>query len=390
MTDQAIPFLQTFRTIRLTNADQQTFNITPMVAELSIFSDIYANYLTGELVMADGLGGISHMGIRGAEKLTVELVIGESVSIHDFYVYAISNRTRLNDTSEGYKLSFMSVEGVLNEHGRISQAYSGQHSESVKKIVSGYLASQKKVDAEPTLGNFKFVMPSWSPFECINWYAGRSRSTEGSYYLFYETLEGFQFKSVEGLLKKSPKYQYHYSPAGITVATKDLSNIREYEVLTQSDGIRHADSLNTTLWNHDLIRKKIVKQRSEAEMINQDKNGFGLSLKERRDVFGNEIILRNETRNTHTQTQDYGYEAIQKKRGMMAALTTTRIRFLAHGSFGFDVGDVVTLKMLKAKSHAKGGENADDDSLTGDYLVTAIRRQFKHQDYHMTVEVAKV
>ena len=89
-------------------------------------------------------------------------------------------------------MKFVSFEQILNENTRCYSAIQGTNGESVQKIFKSYIGSEKAFKVEPTVGNFKFVMPSWSPFEAINWYAGRSTSanTSGSYFLFWETLNG--------------------------------------------------------------------------------------------------------------------------------------------------------------------------------------------------------
>ena len=47
------PFLQTFRSVKLKNAEGKEYNITASVSELSIYEDIFSNTLSGEILFVD-------------------------------------------------------------------------------------------------------------------------------------------------------------------------------------------------------------------------------------------------------------------------------------------------------------------------------------------------
>ena len=406
MSELSIPFLGTYRSVRLKNKDGKEFNITSVVSEISIFEDLFSNSLSGELLMADNVGASDLMNLTGNEKLTIEIFAepgSDEVEIKEFYVYSVSSRLKNNPTSEVYKLHFVSFESVLNEHTRVYSAIEGTNSEAVQQLFSQYIASEKPFEVESTSGSFKFVMPSWTPFEGINWYAGRSVSAEsgGSYFLFYETMKGYNFKSVEKLITASPVFEYRYEPAGNIFAAKDPSNIREYEIVNMGDTIKGVTENYTTFWTNDLIRKKYVKKRFEIESDNKgklndaligvaDQNGFGVSLKSRRDVFGSEVIIKPETRNVHSATQTYYYDSIQTKLSAMRQFMNLKIRFLSFGHRKMKVGDVIDMKFLQTKMiTTENKDSSEDKLLSGKYLVTAIRYIFKAQDFHMSVEAVK-
>jgi hypothetical protein len=399
------PFLQTFRSVKLKNAEGKEYNITASVSELSIYEDIFSNTLSGEILFVDSFAATDIMKLTGNEKLTVELFVDpteESVEIKEFYVYSSSNRIRANPTSEVFKLHFISFEGVLSEHTRVYTALTGSNDSSVKELFN-YVASEKPFEVEGTNGKYKFVMPSWTPFEGINWYSGRSISSEsgGSYFLFYETMKGFNFKSIESLITKAPTFEYRYEPSGKKVIEKDVTNIREYEIINMGDSINGVDDNYSTLWTNDLVRKKYVKKRFEIEDDNHgklndtllgvaDKNGFGISLKQRRDVFGSNVVIKPETRNVHTQTDGYNYNAIQPKMSAIRQFSNLKIRFLAFGNRKIKVGDVIDMKFIQTRLiTTETKEDSEDKLLSGKFLVTAIRYIFKNQDFHIAVEAVK-
>jgi hypothetical protein len=405
MPETNLPFLQTFRNVKIKNSKGKEFNITSYIQELSIYEELFSNTLSGELVFVDSDGAADTIEITGNERLTVEIYRDDKeadVDIYEFYVYSANNRLRLNPTSEIFSMHFISVESTLNEHTRVYSAINGTNDNAIKELLK-YIGTTKKLETEETSGSFKYVMPSWTPFEGINWYCGRSVSStsKGSYFLFYETLKGFNFKSVESLITQPSSFSFHHSPAGTTVIAKDVSNIKEFEVINMGDSLKGVSENYTTLWSDDLLRKKITKNRFEFSKDNKGKlndallavaedNGFGIDLKERRDVFGSNVMLRQETRNTHTQTKGYSYDSIQPKLSAMRQFSNLKIRFLAYGNRKMKAGDVIDLNFLHAKTITKENkETAEDKLLSGKYLITAIRYIFKVQDFHIAVEAVK-
>lgn len=403
--DPTTEYLQGYRSVLIRNTEGKEFNITALIRELNLYEDIFANVVSGDAVLADDVAMIDQMNLKGNEKITVELHKDKeerTVEIFEYFIYSSGMRKRPNATSEVYVINFMSVEAVLNEHTRCYSAIEGSPTDAVSSLFDS-LGSKKDISVEKTFGHYKFVMPSWTPFEGINWYAGRSVSDEskGSYFLFYETLNGFRYDCVETLIKKEPKYEYHYEPAGTQFLIKDAANIREFEVVEMGDSVKGVSQQYTTLWSHDLIRKRLIKKKFEYGKDQKGKlngqllgtsenNAFGLDLTERRERFGSNPVVKLETRNTHSQTNDYTYDAIQPKLSAMRQFANLKVRFLAFGTRKYNVGDVVEMKFLRATNINKENKNEMEDKLlSGKYLVTAVRYMFRPQEFHIAVEAVK-
>ena len=112
----------------------------------------------------------------------------------------------------------------MNEKVRLNTRYDGKLSDHIKKILEdkNLLATEKTIDIEPTSNNYNFIGNNKKPFYTINWLSMRSVSAENQKpgetagYFFYETSEGFFFKSIDGLLSQDKKksYMYNQSPDG--------------------------------------------------------------------------------------------------------------------------------------------------------------------------------
>jgi hypothetical protein len=408
MSDKTVPMLQTYRSIIITTQTGDKYEITSAVAEMNIYEDIFSNILTGDLLYVDDHGALSDLQCSGNEKLTIELYVSpdnDNVTTYEFFVYGISNATRTNSGTGMFIMHFTSFEAEINKNSRCYAAMTGSNSQNVEKLFA-YLGSPKKLSVEPTVGVYKFVMPSKTPLECINWYAGRSVSSEsnGSYYLFYETVkEGFRFDCVDTLVEKDAVGKYRFEPAGTSFYAKDLYNIREYNVVQVANTLDGFDEHYTTLWTTDLTRKKIVKSvfdydKDKKSSLNQGasltssnkKNGFDADMAERREIAGTRVVLTNETRSTHTQTRTYYYDSTQPKLSAIRQYAGLKLRLLVFGNRSLQVGKTIDIDILKTRAFdSESKDQSRDEMLSGKYLITAIRYIYKINDFEMSVEVVK-
>ena len=93
---------------------------------------------------------------------------------------------------------------------RVVKRYDGKISDSVAKIMKDKLDAD--VDVDETLINYNFIGNNRKPLYVCTWLAAKSipaKPGEGTAgYLFFETQDGFQFKSIDGLFSQSYKKKY--------------------------------------------------------------------------------------------------------------------------------------------------------------------------------------
>ena len=119
-------------------------------------------------------------------------------------------------------LELVSKESILNQKIRITKRLDGKISDHVKTILTSqdYLKTEKKVEVEDTINNFNFFGNNKKSFYTINWLSKKAVSAksqklgETAGYIFYETSEGFFFKSIDSLLDEKtnpPKLKLLYN-----------------------------------------------------------------------------------------------------------------------------------------------------------------------------------
>ena len=116
-------------------------------------------------------------------------------------------------------LELVSKEYILNEKIRITKRMDGKLSDHIRTILTSqdYLKTEKKVDIEDTINNFNFFGNNKKSFYTINWLSKKGVSAKSQKlgtsagYFFYETSEGFFFKSIDSLLDQEPKTKMIYN-----------------------------------------------------------------------------------------------------------------------------------------------------------------------------------
>ena len=155
-----------------------------------------------------------------------------------FQIYKIEDVPKISKCKRTIlNIYFCSQEMYYSSIHRVSQAFSGNIEAGVQEIVrnKGYLNSKKQLHIEPTRTNTKLVIPNLRPLSAINFLAKNSTSQlyNNTGYVFYETPDGFHFRSLESLLaiagaKARPvKFAYNYQIGNIR--DSDVKNIQEHE-----------------------------------------------------------------------------------------------------------------------------------------------------------------
>jgi len=246
--------------IDVINVNGESAPITPMVQELNIFEDIEANAVTGYAVLLDHLNLINKIPLQGTERLAFKLATpGTSNSEHmvdatektgyPFYIYALTDKKIVSDTTVSYIIHFASRDFMRNTRIRVSQAYDGALHQSVISIFRDPLGlnSRKGLTYEETRNSDKVVVPNLRPFDAINLISGKavSKNSEGAGYYFYETTKGFHFRSYESMLTLQGKFARNemvvlrYEPTANVMHSKkvedNMYNVDEYEFIQHYD-----------------------------------------------------------------------------------------------------------------------------------------------------------
>ncbi len=118
-------------------------------------------------------------------------------------VTPIQETTKVNTVN----LELVSKEFILNEKIRVNTRFDGKVSDHITKIIQDlpdYFDTDKEIDIEKTDNNYNFIGNNRKPFYVLNTLSKKSvpegKLGKSAGFFFWETSEGFHFKSIDTLL----------------------------------------------------------------------------------------------------------------------------------------------------------------------------------------------
>jgi hypothetical protein len=167
----------------------------------------------------DNKTALEGLPIVGQEKVQIKFKDNNDETL-DLVLY-VNKVTPLSDdtTKSMVQLDLVSKEYILNEKIRLNTRFDGKISDHIRKILTdqNYLATEKNVDIEETTNTYNFIGNNKKPYYAMNWLSkksvpnltGAKGNTAG--YFFYETAEGFKFKSIDSMLGQEKKKSIIYN-----------------------------------------------------------------------------------------------------------------------------------------------------------------------------------
>ena len=180
--------------------------------------------ITGENL--DNKNVLEGLPLVGTEKVEIKITDNSGNKIGDkpkLNMYINNVNPVGQDTRKGLvSLEMVSKEFLLNEKVRLRKRYDGKISDHIEMILKkdklgDGIQTEKNIDIEPTINNLNFIGNNLKTFYTLNWLAKKSISAQNQNlgssggYFFYETSQGYHFKSIDGLLSQEPKRYIFYN-----------------------------------------------------------------------------------------------------------------------------------------------------------------------------------
>ena len=227
--------------------------------ELNIYEDLFSNMLKGTFTFKDTQGWAEMIPLIGDETLVVSYstpggqgtqvdtnsqdttsqTASEEITRQRFKVYDCVE-IGAEERAKIYMLSLVSEEYMFSKKMKVSKGYKGRSYSYMTKDIMKKLNKEsehlnKKLYIEETSSPQNVIVPNWTPFQAINFFASRSLSADvepmeqdegsnnpsptarpiGSLFVFYEKFgTGFFYESIESMILKQkakgnlPLYQY--------------------------------------------------------------------------------------------------------------------------------------------------------------------------------------
>jgi len=205
----------------ISNKTGEAVDISPGISMLMYFESILQDTLRVTIRFVDS-GDSTKEGktvreglpLVGQERVEIEFEDNNEIAIGadpKLVLYVNKITPVENDTNiELIQLELVSKEFILNEKIRVNTRYDGKISEHITDILKdneNYLATEKELDIEEVENNFNFIGNNKKPFFMVNALSKKSvpvgKKGKAAGFFFYETSDGFHFKSLDTLLDPS-------------------------------------------------------------------------------------------------------------------------------------------------------------------------------------------
>jgi hypothetical protein len=243
------------------NDQKRTINLVAGVVSVDYYEDILSPTVTakirvintGDTIVKEGSKEkqsiYNGLPLRGGERLSMKILDqgktgeGEEKKGLDFsnpekYLFVSSITQVLQEEQrESFLLNLVSREAITNETTRVYKRYRGRISDTVRKILTdpliGLNVDKSKLDkiVESTKGSYDFLGNLRKPFSTLISLASKSipnksgDATAG--FVFFQTQDGFQFSSIDSLIKQKSKATYTYTDINESSITKN----NDYKIL---------------------------------------------------------------------------------------------------------------------------------------------------------------
>lgn len=222
------------------NNQQRTVDITQGAISIDYYEDIFSPTITAKIKVLNSNNSITPEGapenekqsiynglpLRGGERLLMK-ISGNSPtnpgldfskkSSDYFYVSSITDIIAQPET-ESFTLHLISREAITNETSRVSKKFptSTTIDSSIRTILTEYLKTDKIGTIDKTSNSYGFIGNLRKPFTVLVWLSSKAVPGESggqAGFFFYQTQDGFQFRSIDSLINQEKKATYSYAQA---------------------------------------------------------------------------------------------------------------------------------------------------------------------------------
>ncbi len=249
--------------IESTTDKNRTVDLRTGVQSIDYYEDLFSPTITAKILVTttgsviDNTGVYLGLPLRGGERLSMKIEgntdNNPGLNFSDdnsLYVSGITNVIR-DSKQETFVLNLCSREAITNETSRVPIRFptSSPISVSAEEIIKKYLVTGKELFIDQTSNKYGFIGNMKKPFTLLTWLASKGVPESGedgtAGYFFYETQDGYCFKSVDSLITQEVSEVYN------ATEISDPNNKQDFQILN-----------HVTTRNNNLLEKLRLGQFS--------------------------------------------------------------------------------------------------------------------------------
>jgi hypothetical protein len=408
-----------------------SLSLLDYLVELNIYESIFNNVLSGDILLSDSRNLIKELNIIGEEYLVVKVSTpGLPNSIYKtFKVTSVEDRVLVKESTQIYKLKFISQEALEDSLQPVYNAYSGQVDTIVNKIFTDNLNNVTRnfiyndVNNKLTAGKdktelvifseaankVKFVSPGWTPFQCLNWLAKKTlpKTNKACNFLFWESNRSFYFGSLEDLFEQNRSIgSYEFKATGVKGPSDDtIEKMTLIQTIDILNGLDHLSNLENGYFASKLVSIDIFKKQraiTDYDHVTRFSSYKHVAGKNNMPLFKNvDRNLNSHTRvyptssKLHTGIENNFNERMGELYGNrlsnLIELNSLKLNISIYGRTDVEAGRIIDIKfpdMSPVNETDKTSEHLDN-RYSGSYLITSIHHKINILKHTMSMEIVR-
>ena len=426
-------------------------DVTGLVQEIQLYESINRSTLTGVLVIVDAAGVLDRLPLTGNELLEFtahspgftpkdDVPHGYDFTMTSGFPMFVHKIVNISEASPGvktYGLQFCSKELIKDRQRKLCRAFQGPIHKTVEKVFRDYLKSKKDIFFEQTVPEVKYVIPKKSPLDTIKFLCKESVSKKfkSAGFFFWETSDGFHFKSLEGMISnpsgiaKRAIAQYSNTPkimsgrryktkVGNKIIKGNNEKVFDFKILNRYDTLSSINKgvFASRLVTYDAFSKQFDEQdfsyphefvnTTHIDRTTTEENGFmplynyeeGKMLS---DFSEGKYMFLSATQGLHDKENFFTKKisaietsdiknTIQKSISQQGAFNSFSIELLVPGNTAVTAGSIIEFTTL---TNSSVNEPTIDPYMSGRYLVIEVRHIIQsittNTKHNMTLICAK-
>ena len=373
--------------------------LTGKTVNFNYYESLYSPVVSGNLTYVDAGGSTEDkkdnltsikdgLPITALEDLKVKIqtAFGTLDFTKDPFKVTSSPIMHQESNRQTVLLTFVNDKELKNSEVPIFDRYVGKISESIKKILQEKLQiSDDKIDIESTKNSYGFVGKGRGALNIILDLCRRSVPVKGDAgYFFYQTQDGFKFKSINSLLSQEPKQKYLYYGA---MRTNQENSDNDFKILLPPKVKKDQDITKTlkdgTYVNRNVFFNPQTFEHSEV-VFSVDKDGVKKTL-------GGELPIKTNNLKSFVKTNhhilDIGSFEVQNQNPNndpreWQASSTMRYNLLHSIVMEIQIpcntelmaGDIIEIEIESIKEDMV--QSPSDEQQSGNYLIMHLCHHF--------------
>ena len=332
----------------LYNHDKNFRDIQEIMLGIDIYHDIMDNGIYCEVSMMEAVGLVEFFPIVGDETLVLRFGTPgfDDFRTYVFRIFKVSDRKKAGERNEAYLLTGVSQEIINNERLSVKKSYKDLTADQITKSIyeeflkptedEHYFIKKKEINLQESSNFLNLNFPGEKPITAINMAAregivktGGNNNTykfankkippggadnnepledtsQASNFVFYESYDGWNFRTLDSLLVEEPFDKFFLSEASTEKPLMDGSQkvhprqlIEDLRVVKQVDT---EENIQNGLYSHDVEALDPILKRFTETTFNYDddaKNFAHLEKKPNEKLYAKNSVFKTTTKSSY-------------------------------------------------------------------------------------------